>query len=1259
MNNVLRRFASRATTAVVVTVILVGGSTLASGLLAAFDATPASAVTVPPWEPDPGSVGGLVFYNAAGTQITGGNVTDAPIAAYVEGTSTVRSGDTVATLYGYLPISGEPTSEWSGLQLGGSTSFPNAGAPAPLNTATLPVETGASGDDTILDLETVYPNLGTGSYADTYQLRLYTNAAGKSQTTTYDSADISISGTGDTATWSVVYPTTPTFSSLGVLPASPEQFGTSETLTATVSPSAAAGTVQFEVGTTDIGTPVTVTSGSAQTTTSALPVGADTLDAVFTPTTSSGYSVSNALAPFTVSTASEGTTTSLNAVTTPITYGSETAETFTGTVTGQSGDGYPKGSVTVYYGASPTVLCNEALPAGSGDSANFSCALTASQLTPNSYGSVDAVFTPAGTSSSNPDFTYTTSTSTPTQSITVDPLSVGTTTSLNAVTTPITYGAETSETFTGTVTGATGDGYPEGTVTVSYGSTPVSLCSETLPAGSGDSASFSCSLTASQLPTGPYTSVDAVFTPAGTSSSNADFTYTTSTSTPTQGFTVSLGSVGTTTSLNAVTTPITYGSETAETFTGTVTGQAGDGYPEGSVTLDYGSTPVALCNETLPAGSGDSAGFSCSLTASQLAAGAYGSVDAVYAPGVSSSSNPDISYTGSTSTPTQSFTVDPVSEGTTTSLNAVTSPILFGSETAETFTGTVTGQSGDGYPEGTVTVYYGASPVELCSETLPAGSGDSADFSCSLSASQLAANTYSSVDAVFTPAGTSSSNPDFSYTASTSSPTQSFTVNPLIPTTTGLGVSPPGPQSAGTSETLTATVSPSQATGSVQFEANGSDIGSTVTVSGGTATYVTSDLPAGIDSLTAVYTPSAGTAYVGSSGSASFTVVPTPPPAPSGSTNSQGATSSSSSGTATASSTQETVTASGEGALTVATYASNPSGVAISDGTGAYYDAQVASGSNFTSLTVTICNPGSGNSLSWLNGSTWEPFSNVTTVGGCLVGTVNSTTSPTLAQLTGTVVAVVQKSAGYTLVASDGGVFDYGGAGFFGSAGSIHLNKPIVGIATTPDGGGYWLVASDGGVFNYGDAGFYGSAGSLHLNKPIVGIAATPDGKGYWLVASDGGIFNYGDAGFFGSAGSLQLNKPIVGVTATLDGGGYWLVASDGGIFNYGDAGFFGSAGSLQLNKPIVGVTATHDGGGYWLVASDGGVFNYGDAGFDGSAGSVRLNKPIVGITATPDGGGYWLVASDGGIFNYGDAGFDGSAGGTPLNAPIVGASGG
>jgi hypothetical protein len=253
--------------------------------------------------------------------------------------------------------------------------------------------------------------------------------------------------------------------------------------------------------------------------------------------------------------------------------------------------------------------------------------------------------------------------------------------------------------------------------------------------------------------------------------------------------------------------------------------------------------------------------------------------------------------------------------------------------------------------------------------------------------------------------------------------------------------------------------------------------------------------------------------------------------------------------------------------------------------------------------------------------------------------------------------ACVAAGTGYQLVASDGGIFNYGSAGFFGSTGGLHLNAPVVGMAPTPDGAGYWLVASDGGIFNYGDAGFAGSAGALHLNAPIVAMAATPDGGGYWLVASDGGIFTYGDAVFHGSAGALHLNAPIVGMAATPDGGGYWLVASDGGIFTYGDAMFQGSTGGLRLNAPVVGMATTPDGGGYWLVASDGGIFNYGDAGFDGSAGALHLNAPVVGMDASTDGGGYWLVATDGGIFNYGDAGFFGSAGSLRLNAPIVGMS--
>jgi hypothetical protein len=45
-------------------------------------------------------------------------------------------------------------------------------------------------------------------------------------------------------------------------------------------------------------------------------------------------------------------------------------------------------------------------------------------------------------------------------------------------------------------------------------------------------------------------------------------------------------------------------------------------------------------------------------------------------------------------------------------------------------------------------------------------------------------------------------------------------------------------------------------------------------------------------------------------------------------------------------------------------------------------------------------------------------------------------------------------------------------------------------MASTSNGGGYWLVATDGGIFNYGDATFYGSTGSIVLNKPVVGMVA-------------------------------------------------------------------------------------------------------------------------------------------------------------------------
>ena len=150
-------------------------------------------------------------------------------------------------------------------------------------------------------------------------------------------------------------------------------------------------------------------------------------------------------------------------------------------------------------------------------------------------------------------------------------------------------------------------------------------------------------------------------------------------------------------------------------------------------------------------------------------------------------------------------------------------------------------------------------------------------------------------------------------------------------------------------------------------------------------------------------------------------------------------------------------------------------------------------------------------------------------------------------------VAATPSGGGYWLVASDGGIFSFGDATYFGSMGGQRLNKPIVGIASTAGsvnpqngsivGDGYWLVASDGGVFNFGNAGFMGSMGGQRLNKPIVSIAPGPyalnfgnfslQATGYWLVASDGGVFSFGKANFFGSLGALKLVSPISGAAST------------------------------------------------------------------------------------------------------------------------------
>ncbi len=467
----------------------------------------------------------------------------------------------------------------------------------------------------------------------------------------------------------------------------------------------------------------------------------------------------------TVTPATKTPTVTLSTITSTVSYGAE-SQTFSGTVAGVSGDGYPANGAVTVVTSTGKKLCTGSFTGFSGVVSSFTCdQTTPTKLSLGRY-LVHAHY--AGGASSSSDYEYGAATSS-TQTLTVVTRTLVTpTVTLNAITSTVSYGAE-SQTFTGTVAGVSGDGFPETGAVQVVTSTGVVLCTGSFTSASGVVSSFTCGQTTPRkLSLGRYF-VHAHYT--GGASSSAAYQYRAATST-TQTLTVTTG-LATTTTLALNHTSRTQGTETSAVFTVTVTGEAGYGYPKGTVTVKT-STGASVCSTAVVRSeTADSSTFACSPRASALGPGTY-ELTAAYAPAATGSSSvAGVTYSSSTSV-AERFTV--VAGVATTSTLRLSSPsVRSGAEESEVFSVTVTGKAGDGVPEGTVRVKTKSGVVLCATSRGSTQTADSKAYACSPRASALGAGTYALV-ATYTPATPSSSVSSIAYLASTSNAV-SFTVS--------------------------------------------------------------------------------------------------------------------------------------------------------------------------------------------------------------------------------------------------------------------------------------------------------------------------------------------------------------------------------------------------------------------------------------------------------------------------------------------------
>ena len=256
-----------------------------------------------------------------------------------------------------------------------------------------------------------------------------------------------------------------------------------------------------------------------------------------------------------------------------------------------------------------------------------------------------------------------------------------------------------------------------------------------------------------------------------------------------------------------------------------------------------------------------------------------------------------------------------------------------------------------------------------------------------------------------------------------------------------------------------------------------------------------------------------------------------------------------------------TATASGgSGAVATAQYGNDPEPGASEPfrSTGAYFTVALKPASSFNALALTQCGASGGEALYWWNGGTWEPVlpaAGFASTGGCLTLSLNGTSTPSLAQLTGAPFAV-----GMAPVASPSG-------GALPPAPEVSAVRPAGGSMA-----GGTLVTISGSHFAGATAVDFGTVAASALRVDSAGqiTATAPAGTGtvgvtVWTpygssAAAAAAQFHYGVA--------TTPTVPASGRTFSDVPGSYWAHAAIEALSAKGIVQGFPD-GAFQPNAPV------------------------------------------------------------------------------------------